>query len=374
MTELAQPENEDYQLWYACSFCDSTVAPESDNPAISWKQYMELVHEGLSTVFVTGSEQGNPPTGGGDGLEWLDVSEVLSYCDDAVGGGGYLLEREIGYELADDVWTYRDFGWDKAHLPFGWKRFKEYTRDSDQLDSSAVLSPRQFLGRLEAIVTYIVDDAITVMAAGTALWRARPHDEPKPDFVPCGAELGSAPTVWARDNRFSPAGVSMFYGADDIETVFSEIDYASSSFATVGRFETTRDLVVLDLSQVTYYPSIFDPNERDDYYAADFLHGFVYEIARPLAEGEDYRPTQRVVSEGIQMFTMEPVDGIRYRSAKHPDRCNYVLFFDNAECSDLGTDDEAVLKLDPASIRSGVPLMPRLADRQATQKRVIADQ
>ncbi|ANS31814.1 hypothetical protein R1CP_36040 (plasmid) [Rhodococcus opacus] len=151
----------------------------------------------------------------------------------------------------------------------------------------------------------------------------------------------------------------MFYGAEDMETTFAEIDYSSCRYATVGRFQTTRDLVILDLSEVSYYPSIFDPDERDDYHAADFLRGFAEEIARPLVAGEDYLPTQQVVSEGIQRFTTEPVDGIRYKSAKHPDQFNYVLFFENADCGDRGTEDEIVLQLDPDSVQVGVDLISR---------------
>jgi hypothetical protein len=359
LAELAEPENEDYPLWYSCSFCDSVVGPDSSNIAISWAQYMNLVYEGLSTLFVTGFEQGNPPSDGGDGLDWLDADRVLGHCDDAVGDGGSLLSRQIGYELADDVWTYSDFGWDRMHLPFGWERFKAHTRNSDRLNSSAIMLPQEFLGSLESIVTYIVPEAIQVIKAGTMLWRARPHKKPKPDFVPCGSELGSAPAIWARDNRFSAEGVSMFYGAEDCETTFAEIGYTSDRYATVGQFRTTRDLVIVDLSRVTYFPSIFDPEERDNYYAADFLRGFADEIARPLVEGEDYRPTQRVVSEGIRTFTTEPVDGICYRSAKYPDRFNYVLFFENADCGDVGAEDDAVLKLDPDSVLVGVDLGPR---------------
>ncbi|MEE2062272.1 RES family NAD+ phosphorylase [Rhodococcus artemisiae] len=352
--EWAEPDNEDYPELFSCSFCDSDVDSNGENVAISWSQYMELVMEGLSTLFVTGYEQGNPPSDGGDGLDWLSPEEVLSYCGDAIGDGpaGYVLEREIGYELAKDVWTYRDFGWDRAEFQFGWERFKADSRGSDHLNHSVVLSPKKLLGRLETIITVLVeDDVLPVVKAGTKLWRVRPHEQLRPDFVPSGKELGSAPVDYSKDNRFSLDGVSMFYGSEELETALLEIDYSTCPYATGGQFQITKDLVVLDLTDVTWFPSIFDSAEARYYYEADFIRGFGEEIRRPLIDGEDYRPTQRVVSEGIQRFH-EPIDGIRFKSAKDPARFNYVLFFGNEKCGDLGTGDGVVLALDLSTIQT----------------------
>lgn len=357
IADQAEPDDEDNVPWSSCSFCDYVDEPSGDTVAIAWNKYMELIYEGLSVVVTTGSEQGNPPSDGGDGLIWLSVEEVADLCDGAVGGGGLLLLREIENSLGADVWTYRNFGWDRVHLEFGWNRFKDYAHDRDSPETSLVLSPRKFLGRLETIVTFIVPDAIKVLEAGTILWRARPHANAEPDFEVRGGSLGSAPDCCARDNRFSPDGVSMFYGSEHSETTLAELlGYTEFRYATVGAFRTMEDLVVLDLGEIDYYPNIFDPDERDDYYGADFLHGFADEIARPLHDGEDYRATQLVVSEGIQSFTLDPVDGIRYRSVQRPGHFNYVLFRGNEDCSDMEANDGAILRLDSASVQIGVEL------------------
>lgn len=357
LAEWTAPDSEDYPEQFKCSFCDSEVHPNGENIAISWDHYMDLVRDGLSTLFVTGYEQGNPPSDGGDGLVWLSPEDVLSYCRDAIGDGpaGYELKREIGYGLAKDVWTYRDFGWDKVEFEFGWKRFKADSQGSDHLNTSVVLSPEKLLRRLEKIITILVqDDVLPVVKAGTKLWRVRPHEQPDPNFVPSGKAIGSAPVDFAKDNRFSPDGVSMFYGSEELDTALLEIDYSTCPYATGGQFQTTQDLVVLDLTDVRWSPSIFDSAEARYYYEANFIRGFGEEIRRPLVEGEDYRPTQRVVAEGILKFA-EPIDGIRFKSAKDPDRFNYVLFFGNEACGDLGADDGAVLVLDPSTIQT-VPI------------------
>ncbi|WKX02059.1 RES domain-containing protein (plasmid) [Rhodococcus aetherivorans] len=366
IAQWAEPDNEDYPELFSCSFCDSEVDPNGENVAISWAQYMELVREGLSTLFVTGTEQGNPPSDGGDGLEWLSVEDVLSYCGDAIRDGpqAYDLEEAIRNELAEDVWTYRNFGWDQVEFKFGWERFKADSQGSDHLNSEVVLSPEKLLGRLETIITVLLNndecDVLPIVPAGTKMWRVRPHEHPNPNFVPSGKELGSAPEVAARDNRFSPAGVSMFYGSDELETALSEIGYSECPYATAGQFQTTKDLVLLDLTDVDWFPSIFDPAEARYYYEADFIRGFGEEIRRPLGEDDEdddeakakhYRPTQRVVAEGILRFS-EPIDGIRFKSAKDPERYNYVLFFGNEACGDLGGGDEAVLALDLSTVET----------------------
>ncbi len=194
-------------------------------------------------------------------------------------------------------------------------------------------------------------DVLPIVPAGTKLWRVRPHDHPDPEFVPSGKELGSAPETAARNNRFSPDGVSMFYGSDELETALLEVDYSTCPYATAGQFQTMKDLVLLDLTDVKWFPSIFDPAEARYYYEADFIRGFGDEIRRPLEKDEDYRPTQRVVAEGILRFS-EPIDGIRFKSAKHSERYNYVLFFGKEACGDLGAGDEAVLALDLGAVET----------------------
>ena len=49
------------------------------------------------------------------------------------------------------------------------------------------------------------------------------------------SKLGSPPLEKASANRMSPAGISMFYGCDDVETVVAEISsHTERHFAVIG--------------------------------------------------------------------------------------------------------------------------------------------
>jgi len=113
--------------------------------------------------------------------------------------------------------------------------------------------------------------------------------------------LGSPPLMRASANRMSPAGISMFYGCDDIPTVVAEIgSHTAKRFAVIGAFETTRLLQMINLAALPLVPSVFDPEQRKYYYELMFLHGFARDLRAPVAldgrEHIEYVPTQ-VVTE-----------------------------------------------------------------------------
>ena len=71
--------------------------------------------------------------------------------------------------------------------------------------------------------------------------------------------LTSAPDDIAGLNRFSLAGVSMFYGAPEENTAAQEIDLKTGDEYTYGLFETTQPLLILDLVNYKKPLGNFDP-------------------------------------------------------------------------------------------------------------------
>ena len=60
-------------------------------------------------------------------------------------------------------------------------------------------------------------------------------------------------------NRMSPAGIPMFYGADDAETAIAETytpTPGEPATVTVAKFETARDALVVDLTVVAEFPEL----------------------------------------------------------------------------------------------------------------------
>jgi hypothetical protein len=174
------------------------------------------------------------------------------------------------------------------------------------------------------------------------------------------AQLGPPPREFASNSRMSPAGITMFYGSDDIATAVAEIGaHSSQRHAILGQFETTRDLTLLNLTDLPRVPSLYtDAGRTPKRYDLIFLHSFAADLGKPIAldgrEHIEYVPTQ-VVTEYLRYVSTNAVDGILYRSAQNNGVC-CVLFCDATNCIDPGqTPDrftEPWLQLHPDSIHS----------------------
>ncbi|MCJ0907466.1 RES domain-containing protein [Rhodococcus sp. ARC_M6] len=354
----AEYEDEDNPIFESCSFCNNEVDPSGKNVAIAFDRYMDLVLDGLSWIYSIGSEVGNPPTGGGDGLEWFSTDEIAEeHCWGAVAEGNVDLFRAIEGSLPTDHWTYNNYGWDKAELPFGWKRFNEHAMNPAPVaynPDSLILSPTRFMATILNYIAFDYESLLKVVKTDTKIWRARTHPDEVPHFAVNGAELGSAPAKYAKANRMSREGESMFYGADELDTALAEIGYSEDQYATAGQFTPTRDLLILDLTLIAYTPSIFSPTERCDFYPIDFLHGFSYDLSKPIGKKPEvgYLPTQ-LVTKSVRDYQVEKIDGIRFKSSKPGCATNYVLFFQNSDCGD---SSNYVLRLDKATVRRGLVL------------------
>lgn len=144
-------------------------------------------------------------------------------------------------------------------------------------------------------------------------------------------------------NRMSPAGVPMFYGAAEVVTALAEVGHAPGRYA-IGRFETMRDILVLDVREVPEIPSLFDPDKARDRAVAKFMRSFIAdfrkEIDRKARPHVDYLPTQ-VVTEYFRTMVVgrqrQPVEGVLYASTKD-DKDAVVLFAENGDVLDDDPD------------------------------------
>jgi RES domain len=356
----------------SCSFCESTGI----GIAMQFDEFIELIELGLSGIYDAGSEVGNPPSDGGDGREWFSYAEVASaHCWEAVGDGDddvrYFLFKAIENALGEkDInWTYVDNGFTRLTLRYGWEEFKRSVTEP-AFEAHWVLNPDAFIAELQQILTDI-PGIVRVLPAGTAFWRARPYNGDVPPFLVNGKQLGSAPNQFAKANRMSAEGVSMFYGSDEMATAIEEVKYGTNDSAAVGQFVSATKLTVVDLTDIGYEPSIFDPNERDDYYAVDFLYGFARDISRPITDPDvQYRPTQLLTAK-IRKIPWATIDGIRFHSVAHRGGMNYVLFCTNEECGDP-QDSHVRLQFDSASAIARIPLLYGGLRREVDRRTALA--
>lgn len=95
---------------------------------------------------------------------------------------------------------------------------------------------------------------VSQLPKGTVIYRGRPNDTgiPRTSFK----ELTAPPSKFAKENRMSAIGISMFYGALDDNTPIQEIrNYAPDVRIDLGTFELKRELVVIDLFKIPKYLS-----------------------------------------------------------------------------------------------------------------------
>lgn len=154
---------------------------------------------------------------------------------------------------------------------------------------------------------------------GRKIFRARTfYDEAhtEPDL------LTSPPPQAAAQGRMNAAGVSIFYGALDVETAAAEV-FDRSPYVSIALFVTTVPLQVLDLT---------DPNIDDDAELTAFLSDFVTAISKPVRndgrEHFEYAPTQ-VMTEYLRHRL--GLQGVLFPSSLTR-RTNAAIFATQAQC------------------------------------------
>jgi hypothetical protein len=258
-----------------------------------------------------------------------DDGKLLDVLCEGLGGAAREWVRIDPYGLPpEDVYTW---SWDSfSRLVKHDRRF--FFRDHPRNADSELLTPEEVLQKIGRFC--LANGLVRVLPAGSRLYRVRKQQPGETLRQPL--QLGPPPVASARlPTRMSPAGIPMFYGADDPDTALHETEDGAGTYATAC-FETARDILILDLTNAPRIPSIFEPlsdaAETDPRYELIFLSHFMGEVSAPIDRQDrahvDYVPTQ-VVAEYFRSFDLEDgrsVEGIRYTSAQHPPHACYALF------------------------------------------------
>lgn len=209
---------------------------------------------------------------------------------------------------------------------------------------------------LEKLIDVIQSQGVlTDIPSGHVFYRGRMADEPESGGYDAST-LGSPPPKIASANRMSPAGISMFYGCDDIPTVVAEIgSHTAKRFAIIGAFETTRPLRMVNLAALPPMPSVFDPEGRKCYYELRFLHEIARDLSAPVVvdgrEHIEYVPTQ-VVTEYIRWLPAVAIDGILFMSAQNGGT-SCVIFCGPEGCANETREtDKTILRLKNGSVQT----------------------
>lgn len=153
-------------------------------------------------------------------------------------------------------------------------------------------------------------------------------------------QITSPPDRYAKQNRMSPAGVSMFYGAFDEKTAILESSpdgNLSDLPHAIGLFRTTKDLTILDLTNLPENSFWLEGSE-----SFKFLHSFNNEITKEIERDDrihqEYVPSQ-VFTEYLRYIHKLPngkkLDGLIYKSSLTGGKDNIVLFYDKKTSKDI---------------------------------------
>lgn len=303
-----------------CSFCGAA-------PAAVFDVFTEAFMVGVRHTFEQADNAGIP----WDGREGGYVFDTYLHCDlpDA-----FDWEIETGHEFEVlgelssclEEKTYASRHWwtdtepDEAYSS-AWKGFREQilhrtrfvfwarkaTTDPDLgAEEVSVADVLEAIGRL--LVTF---DLVTTLPAGTVTYRARGHVRQEDSRDWGAAQLGTnLPNNATSSSRMSPAGIPLFYGADDVETALAEVARADDrEFFTVGKFVTTEPVTVIDLTHVPSVPSVFDPELGGYQGQLRFLNELVDELRKPIDTARsnlDYVPTQVFCEYFLHVFDPDP--------------------------------------------------------------------
>lgn len=350
----------------ACSFCDESPAAELDVFIDAFMRGIALRYEDADNEHRYDSEEGEYLGNTFDTMDLINSEYGHIFVN-------LELREAVCDSVVDQLWTDNDY-WHYSPseaLSAGWERFREAVmyesryvfwlrRDWQDQDYDADgVHPAKIMKALsECIDEYNLYRTIEV---SDILWRARTHTESE---VSWGAkELGTAGREHAKQaNRMSPAGIPMFYGAEERDTTVREaLVRTSDTHVSVAAFQATRSFSVIDLTggSLPEIPSEFDVDRFSERHRIIFLKEFARDLAKPIRESYeqiDYVPTQILVEYLLKVHEREEgsVDGLMYTSAVTGKTC-VVLDVSNERCIDKCDDirrfeDEKLhLKIDATS-------------------------
>ena len=262
---------------------------------------------------------------------------------------------DVAEAILSDEWSEKDyFGLDEYEvLNYGWERFANQimygtrylflleSENREYSDPNEIPPGKMLYSLGELFLGY---GLLSRLRAGTEFIRARVTS--KGECPSTAKELGTVHRERAiHSNRMSPAGIPMFYAGMDENTAFRETydpDRENGCIVvTFGRFRTTRQLILLDLTKLPERPSPFDSTNRGEAKRISFLWNLRDELKKPITkdgrEHVEYVPTQAITEYVRHHFTCgeednERADGILYPSARHGAGTAVVIFADSAHC------------------------------------------
>jgi len=334
-----------------CDFCDNN---SDDLVAAPLEEVVGHIVSSIRTEWAPVDESGAPWDSEDKeyATKYVDFDDVLLQ-EDLMVDSSELFQQIVS--SVDPLYWARPFGEMSGDevLLLGWDRFKTLVKHKVRFVFYKVkpeaepewhdpysYPPYTILEQLAERVEEL--DLISTIPKGERAVRARIHGEQRFHTV---QEMGPPSAEDARyPNRMNPAGITMFYGSNNVETALAEtiVDRKEAGVASVGVFETLDELLVLDLTNLPAVPSIFEEQRGRVRNALIFLHRFLDDFTRPVIKDDrvhiEYVPTQVVTEYFRHIFEFggKHIDGIKFPSSRYQGGVSYALFLEPKHCSKDG--------------------------------------
>ncbi|WPE82825.1 RES family NAD+ phosphorylase [Acinetobacter baumannii] len=178
-----------------------------------------------------------------------------------------------------------------------------------------------------------VEKVIVELDCNSIIYRARRADflEDCEKFITDSIqELSPPPSKFALQGRMNPKGISIFYGAFEVETCIAEVRSSIGSSIAMGEFKPSKALKILNfrsLERSYQFLSYLMPNYRELVSQQLFLHKLHKQISTPILPGheDEYLITQ-VLAEYLAYVSTYGFDGIIFESTQSKGGTNIVIF------------------------------------------------
>ncbi len=236
----------------------------------------------------------------------------------------------------------------------GWKKFLFSINNENRFFNQ---SATKFLDDLFAVL--VVGSSLDISVVDTlgseqSLYRARVAtdvNQIKKISQDSLRELGPTPAHLASNQRMSPEGISVFYGAFDRATCISEIRPLVGDAVISGEFRALTALRLLDLNKLVDLKSntdVFDENYVQHAHATAFFKELVFRMSRPARRSvkNPYLSTQ-VIFEYLSIKFDGQVDGIKYRSVQQDQAGECIALFPGASRVSATSSNVLAPSVDP---------------------------
>lgn len=325
---------------YTCDYCKERTRGKSTVPL---KVLMPYIQQAVSKYFTDPSNAGVPYSAR-DGGYYIEPMSSLEMIQNLTSAFEFNLSEDIANALTNDSWVATaDGDWVSVHpsveMSYAWGSFVTSVKHQSRYffmhagrrnAQSGSDSPLNILAQIADHAKML--KLIKPLAVGSELFRVR-EKLTGDKWELCEQQLLAPPNELAAAGRMNPAGIAYMYLAFQPGVALGEVLSHPPCQAAVVTFETKRELLLLDLTQLPEAPSIFDVKRYGMDQSLSFLAKFVADTSKPFSKdgGEhiSYVPSQVVSEYFNQVFETtdkKKLDGILYPSSIQPGGKNVVLF------------------------------------------------